>query len=156
MKIAGKKLKGPYIKTVVFPRENEPLVFKFQALLDDSEFEELCPRPEPPTKLRPGGIKELDVSNPKYKKAIEDWGLKKVYWQFLKSISATDNLEWETVDMKKPETWENYLKELSESFTEYEQIQLMNAYSEVQGLDQEKIDKATKDFLAGRQVEQKK
>jgi len=156
MKIKGKKLKGPYIKTVVFPRDGDDLVFEFQAILDDKDFHKLCPIPEPPIKLLPGGTKQADVENPEFKKAIDAWGLKKVYWQFLTSISITKDLEWETVDMEKPDTWENYMKELEKAFPEPEQIKLMQAYSEVQGLDQDKIDQATKSFLAGRQVEKKR
>jgi len=156
MKIKGKKLKGPYVKTVVLPRDGEDLVFEFRAILDDKEFYKLCPAPEPPTKLFPGGVKRADVENPKFKEALDAWSLKKVYWQFLTSISITEDLEWETVDMEKPDTWENYVKELTKVLPEPEQLILMQAYTEVQGLDQEKINQATKSFLAGRQVEKKR
>jgi hypothetical protein len=148
MKIDGKKLKGPYVKTLVFPRDSGNLVFKFKAVMNDEEFLKLCPMPEPPVKMYPGGSKVPDVKDPEYLKLMDEWGIQKVYWQFLNSISATKNLKWETVDLKKPETWGNYMKELEAAFPEPEQFLLMEAFTEVQGLDQQKIDQATKDFLA--------
>jgi hypothetical protein len=57
--------------------------------------------------------------------------------------------------MNDPDTWENYGEELLEAgLTEAERLKLLQVYSEVQGLDQSKIDAATKSFLATPQEAQ--
>jgi len=71
---------------------------------------------------------------------------------FLKAISATPGLEWETIKMDNPETWTNYEAELiAAGLTDPERLRIMQAYIEVQGLDDKKIEEATNSFLAGLQ-----
>lgn len=155
MKLKGEKIEGPQERVVVLPRQQgEDLVFKFGAVLDTDDFDKLCPMPMPPEKLLPGGGRSMNVEDPKYREAINDWAAKKTHYMYLKSIEATDELEWETVDWGDPETWSNYNEELMEAgLTEAERLKLLQVYSEVQGLDQEKIDAATKNFLATPQVD---
>jgi hypothetical protein len=71
----------------------------------------------------------------------------------LKSLSATEGLEWEQVDMSKPETWHNYGDELvSSGFSPAEIFAITEAVMTACGLNQKKIDEATERFLAGQQV----
>lgn len=153
MKLQGKVLDGPQERVVVFPRQNgDKLVFKFKAVLNSDEFDKICPVPEPPEMILPGGGKKLALDDKTYLKKLEEWSQNKTHYMFLESISATDDLEWETVDLGNPETWKNYQKELEDAgFTESERLVMLRAYSEVQGLDQSKIDEATRSFLADLQ-----
>ena len=152
MKIAGKKIEGAARKTVVIKREEEDITFVFEAVLDESEFEKLCPKPEPSVKLLPGGSKVPDFENKEYKEALGEWASQKTRWSFLQAISATPDLEWETVDLSNPETWKNYPEELtSAGFSPGEQYKLMQAYIFVIGLDEEKVNEAVDSFLAGPQ-----
>jgi len=155
MKYKGKKLEGPSEAIIVLPRQNsDDLVFKFKAVLEVDDFDKICPIPLPPEVLKPGGQRSYNVESPKYKEELDQWAMNKTHYMYLKSIEATEDLEWETVDMEKPETWENYNKELMDAgLTEAERLQLLQTYSQVQGLDQGKIDAATKSFLATPQVE---
>lgn len=150
MKLKGVKISGPQERIIVLPRQDgNNLIFKFIAVLDFSDFENLCPAPVPPEILKPGGQRSLAFDNPKYVKELDEWSTRKTHFAFLKSIEATENLEWETVKMGDPETWEKYQKELEDAgLTEPERVRLLMVYSEVQGLDQSKIDEATKNFLA--------
>jgi hypothetical protein len=150
MKLKGIKIEGPQEHIIVLPRQRgENLVFKFVAVLDFTDFENLCPVPKPRQVTKPGGQKSLLLDDPKYLEALGIWAERKTHYSFLRSISATDNLEWETVNMGDPETWQNYETELTEAgLTEPERVRLLNVYSEVQGLDQRKIDEATESFLA--------
>jgi hypothetical protein len=150
MKLKGKKLEGPQEAVIVLPRQScDDLVFKFAAVLDSDDFDKLCPIPKPKEKLMPGGGRTLDVESQEYKDALDKWSMQKTHYMYLKSIEATEDLEWETVDMSDPDTWENYNQELIESgLTESERLHLLQTYSQVQGLDQSKIDAATKSFLA--------
>lgn len=152
MLLNGKKLEGPRTIPIVFPREDGDLIFQAKAVLDYSDFDALCPAPNPPEVMRPGGIKSKDVNDKKYLDAVQEWAEYKTRWIILESLSATEGLEWQKVDMSKPETWSKYAEELTEAgFTPGEQALLVNTVFEACGLNQDKIDEATKRFLASRQ-----
>ena len=149
MKLHGKPIEGPNVVTVVIPRSSGDLVFKAQAVLDYSDFDKLCPVPQPPTIQRPGGQKSVNVEDPGYKEQLEKWAEKKSCWMVIKSLSVTEGLEWETVDLSDPDTWINHVEELTKAgLTPHEQSRLVNAFSEANGLSQDKIDEATRRFLA--------
>jgi hypothetical protein len=140
--------------TLVIPRGDVQVPFKFEAVISYDEMDEICPRPKPPTKILPGGAQEPAPDDPDYQKRMTEWATLRVHWNFLKSIELS-KIEWETVDMKKPETWGNYEQELLDAgFTSYEVIKLIRKCTEVNGLDQDAIEQATKDFLAGQEKEQ--
>lgn len=152
MLLNGKKLEGPRIVTIVFPRENGDLIFQAKAVLSYKDFESLCPAPKAPEIIRPGGIKSVDITDKKYLESVEEWAINKTRWMILESLSATEGLEWQTVEMSKPETWKNYSTELEEAgFTPAEQSRLLGIVFDACGLNQEKIDEATKRFLATQQ-----
>lgn len=149
MKIKGKKLSGPYVKTIVLPREDESIVLRAQAVLDYEEFEQLCPKPKPPEVLRPGGAKSYDVTDKKYNKRLTEWAENQVNWMVVKSLSATEGLEWETVKVNEPDTWGNYKQEMKDSgISIAEMARVVDAVMTASGLNQAKIDEATQDFLA--------
>jgi len=151
MKIKGKKIEGPNVVIAVIPRQSGDIIFKAKAVLDYDKFDALCPTPEPPTVTKPGGVTFKDVENAKYKEAVMEWAQQKTAWMVLESLKATDDLEWETVDYGKPETWDNYTKELQSSgFSDPEIARLIDAVTAANGLSQEKIDEATNRFLAGQ------
>ena len=149
MKIHGKDIEKPSEEVIVFPRKNGNIVFKAKPVSNYEDFDKICPLPTPGTIMRPGGGVSQDVENPEYKKKLDEWGTFKTHWMILKSLAATDGLEWDTVDMSVPETYENYLKELESSgITPVEVSKLFDIIQTACGLNQEKIDAATKAFLA--------
>jgi len=151
MKIHGKKLEGPNIEVVVIPRQTGHLVFRAQAVLDYEDHDKLNPMPHPPKRLLKGGEVQEDVENPAYKKKLDQWANRKFYWMFIKSLEATEGLEWETVDLSRPETWDNYKTEMKESgLAPAEIARIEMCVTDACGLNQAKINKATDDFLAGR------
>lgn len=142
----------PNFVTVVIPREQRDLVFKFATVADYTEFETMCPRPVPPNKIFPGGKTEPRMDDPAYMAACQTHIDRHAAWLFLKSISATSFIKWDTVDMLKPETWVDYEKELLDfGFAKAEIQRLVIAAWQANGLDNEKIDAATKSFLASEQ-----
>jgi len=150
MKVKGKNIEQPNEEVIVFPRKNGNLVFKAKPVGNYEDFDKICPQPKPEAIMKPGGVVSQDVESPKYKKALEEWAARKTHWMILKSLSATEGLEWDTVDMSKPETYENYIKELETSgLTTIEVSKLFEIIQMACGLNQEKIDEATKAFLAG-------
>lgn len=148
MKINGKQISGPPTEVVVIPRGTEELVIRAQAVLDFADLEKLNPMPQAPMKLLPGGETQQNVEDPDYQKRIMEWAQQKTDWMILKSLSATEGLDWETVEMDDPKTWSNYRKELDTTFTPGEMAKILEAVMTACGLNQSKIEEATKRFLA--------
>jgi len=155
MKINGKIIEGPKPEVIVIPKGGEEFVFQALPVLSYEDFEKLCPTPLPPKILRPGGEESQDVNDKDFLASLDDWSKKKVAWMFLISLQATEGLEWETIDMSDPATWNNYNTELGKSFTDSEINLIFTLVTSACGLNQDKIDEATKRFLAGREQEQK-
>lgn len=155
MKIAGKKLDGPSIETVVLPRQDGDVVIKAQAVLEYDEFEKICPQPEPPEVILKGGEKSYDFEDKNYTEKVQQYATQRTSWMFLKSLEATPDLEWETVNMADPDTWGNYFDELRKAFSLGEIHRIQEIVMDVNGINQKKIDEATKNFLAGREAQQK-
>ncbi len=149
MKIHGKKLSGPNIEVIAIPRQSGDIIFKAQAVLDYKDFDSLNPVPKPPQIMRPGGITSFDVEDKDYKTKLRTWSLSKTDYMVLKSLSATPGLEWEDVNMSEPETWVNYRQEMQDSgLSPAEVSRIVDGVASACGLNQEKIDEATKRFLA--------
>lgn len=156
MKLNGQKVEGPNVEVIVIPRSDRNLVFKAQAVLDYEDFDKLCPIPTPPPILKPGGVKSFNPEDPKYKEALDDWATKKTNWLVLKSLSATETLEWDKVNLSDPDTWDKYQEEFKESgLTPPEVSQILSKVWKVNGLNNELIEQATKSFLAIQAQEQK-
>lgn len=150
MIIGGKKVEHNIVKTLVIPWGDEEYVFKAQPVTDFEAFDQLCPQPMPKEIMRPGGEISRLVEDPAYKIKLDEWSQKKIDWMFLKSLEVTPDLKWETVDMNNPDTFENCRKELSEVFPPGIVFRIYELITDVCGLSQDKIDEATKRFLAGQ------
>ena len=150
MKLGGIRIDGPRVETVVIPFAGKDLVFKAQLVQSFEDFDKLCPRPVPPSIQRPGEQPALDVEDPGYRTRIAKWAGYRTRYTILKSLQATPDLEWGTVDASKPETWDNMIVELlSSGLSQMEINRIHEIVWTANGLDQEKIDEATKRFLAG-------
>jgi hypothetical protein len=155
MKMHGKKMFGPRIEVLVIPRQEGDLVFKAKAVLDYDPFLKLLPTPQPPVRMLPGGIKSVNTESPAYDKAMDEWAHLKWTWMILKSLEATETLEWETVEMDDPSTFDNYKAEMKDAGLSPAEVGLIQALViDACGLNQVKIEQATKAFLAGRGQEQ--
>ena len=151
MKLNGAQVDARYIETVVIPRGDAQYVFKARPLTaeDDLFFEKVCPQPAPPTFQVPGGKVEADLTNAAFVLKKQEWSNSRSEYLFLKSLEATEDLEWETVLESDPSTWGNIEAELlSAGFLSPEIIRIFNIVILANGLDQSKIEKATKSFLA--------
>lgn len=151
MKLAGRKISGPNVETIVFPRgDGDPIVLKAQAILDYEPFDQLCPKPKPPTIMKKGGVRESNPEDPRYRDALHEWGRKRLCWIVLTSLRlGTPELEWETVDYGDPNTWTNFEDELKESgFSEIEVGRINRGVMIANALDDDKLDEARNAFLA--------
>jgi hypothetical protein len=157
VKINGKKLDSPNIEVVVIPRQNGDIVFKAQAVLDYSDHDKLNPRPQAPKRLMRGGTVQENVEDKTFKKNLDTWAIRRFYYMFLKALEVTEGLEWETVKLDDPSTWENYRKEMQVGGFSPGEINAVEAcVTDACGLNQAKIDEATQRFLAGQAQDQSK
>lgn len=149
MKLNGKTTGGLNIQTAVFPRQDGDLVFRAAPVVNFEPCEKLCPRPEPVFIKKPGKPAYRDVESTVYKKQLEEWAAKRTHWMIIQSLSATPNLEFEKVNPSDSDTWHLYSEELKEfGLTDAEIAYLIGKITEACGMNAEKIDEATKSFLA--------
>lgn len=153
MKILGKKISGPNIEICVIPRGEEVIVFHAQAVLDMTPFEGMCPRPKPPTKIIKGGKRIDDFESPQYQILLDKYAQNRVNYMILKSLQATEGLEWESVDLSNVDTWGNYNQELKDSgFSEIEVMRIVNSTMIANCLSEDKLEEARSNFLASQQA----
>ena len=148
MKMNGKTIEGMKPEVIVIPKGGVDYVFKAAPVLNYDDFEKLCPVPVAPTIVRPGGVESADATDKDYLGKIEKWSQYKVAWMVLTSLKATDELIWDTVDEANPDSWNNYRDELALNFTDVEISLIFDLVMNACGLNQDKIDEATKRFLA--------
>jgi hypothetical protein len=153
MKINGKEIRGLNIEEIVIPRGNDDaIILRAEAVSSFDEFDALCPRPKPRRgRNRQNEMVEL-TQEPDYLKAISEYGNQRVAYMIIKSLTATETLEWETVDLSKPETWKNYVKELTSSgFSDGEVARIITGVMSASGLDEAKVEAARNRFLRSQQ-----
>lgn len=148
MKIKGRDL-TPVQTTVVIPRQGGDIVIKCNPVLGQEEFDELVKMPEPPMITPTGGEPHPDKSNPVYKGRLAEYYRQLYAWRVLKSLQATEGLEFETVEMDKPGSYTSLWRELDMTFSNVEQNHILAAVEQACGLSSDKIEAATKSFLAG-------
>lgn len=152
MKINGKTLNSAVIETIVIPRSDGDLVFRCQPVTDYTEFDAICPEPQPPRIKPRNGAEYADVKDKDYKIQMAAWGDRKSHYLFLKSLQATEGLEWSTVDMQNPDTWAGFTNDFkSAGLSETQISMILSTCIQACGLDTKKIEEATKRFLAGQE-----
>lgn len=124
MKFKGKTVAPPPVLEHVIPREPENIVFRCEAVLDYSEFEKLVPIPQPPLVTPVGKAPYQDKRDKKYLKKLDERNELRTRWMLLKTISKSE-VEFETIKMDDPSTWENLEDELATVLTPYEVGQLI-------------------------------
>lgn len=150
----GKRISEPNKEYVVIPRPDEDIVFTAQAVLDTDDFDQLFPRPTPPTVTHRDGTRAQNPEDSRYKAKLDEWGIKRTHYLVIKSLQATEELEWETIDFSDPDTWGNYETELKESgFTQIEIQRIIMCAFNANSLNESKIEEARRHFLAGLQVQ---
>ncbi len=156
MKIAGNKIEGPNTEMILLPRgDNPPIVLRAQAVLDYTPFDTMCPRPKPPSVIRPGGIRETNPEDPRHVEALHNYARKRMAWIVLTSLRlGSPELEWETVDFGNSNTWLKYEDELKEAgFAEIEVGRIIRACMIANCLDDDKLDEARKAFLLSQRLQ---
>lgn len=159
MKIKGKILSPLFEKVLVLPRadriidgvQQEDIVLRFRPIDSWDSFNKLCPEPpivmitfagQAPRPCAPG--EDID-----YDKAINTHNRLQAKWLVINSILATPDLEFETVDLNKPETWDQFDTELlAAGFNIFEIQEIYKKATETNVLTEEALEAAKQRFLA--------
>lgn len=153
MKLHGEILDIPNVKIIPIIRDTGTIYLKAAPVRSFDEFLQVCPIPEPPMRELPGGEKKPMVEAKEYKAALAERNRQMLHYMIIKSLEATETLEWETVDLNDPSTYKNYADELMKAgFTAIEVTRIVNAVMATNSLDEEAIDKARESFLAGQRA----
>ncbi len=166
VKYKGKSYSNLYEVVLVIPRQErivdgepqEDIVLKFRPVSDWTEFNELCPQPRAPKIMEPGKAARpvTPEEDPSYAAALNKYANLQSRWMILQSISATTDMVFETVDMKKPETWENFEKELLEAgFNIFEINKIYETATQANILTDSALQAAKERFLASEQERQR-
>jgi uncharacterized protein YcgI (DUF1989 family) len=109
--------------------------------MDMDEFDLVCKVPSPPLMRKPGSRSPIaDLEDPKYKIALDAHGTRRMDYMVLKSLQATEGLEWETVKMGDPETWSNYKEEFKKAgFSNIEVMRIINTCMAANCLDEGRV-----------------
>jgi hypothetical protein len=146
MRLKGKSIPLPKPVTVTFHRGDEVFTLVVKAVLDGEGFDKILSEPVPPVITKVGGSTSPDLRDKKYLQAKKDWELKRTTWFLLEALSATPDLEWETVDINDPDTYPNLEKEL-ETFTPQERARLFEAINEAQNPTGKTEEQALENFI---------
>jgi len=153
MKIDGKKIMGANESILVIPRfQGEDIIFKLRAIVDNTDFEKMCPTPQAPKRLMAGGQEIINVKDKGYLDQVVKHSELRLSWLVLKTLEPT-NLEWENVKLDIPTTWSNFKEEMTEAgFNSIEIQRLINECFAVNALNEAKIEEARESFLRGLQA----
>ncbi len=153
MKIRGKKISGANEVVIVIPRaSDEDIVLKARAVLNMAAFEEMCPVPNPPTRLMANGDTVPNLKDPGYLKSCSRYSITRLSWIVLNSLQATEGLEWEKVDLGDSNTWDSFRDEFKEAgLSDIEINRVVAECINVNALNEEKIEEARERFLLAHQ-----
>lgn len=153
MKFKGKKLTTPNIEIIAIPRSNgEDIILKAAAVLDMDDFDKIYPQPVPPKVTVRGGQVIDDVEDKRFLRDVNLRETRRTTWIILQSLKASD-IEWETVKLNDPSTWDNYKTELKESgFSVIEVNRIIAGVFAANCLSEDRVEEARKRFLAEQQV----
>lgn len=151
MKIAGVSLDALHEEVLVLTRGEQEIVIRARAVKDMDEFDRLCPEPKPPGVRVKGGTFVPNLEDKNYKEAMERHGEQRLAYMVLMSLEATEGLEWEVVKMGNSSTWLEWRKELLDAnFSAIEVNRIISIVLAANSLDENKLEKARKSFLAGQ------
>lgn len=156
MKIGGQVVNGPSEEVLVLPRSTGDIVFKAQAVLDMSEFQDQVPPPKAPGRMLPGGKWEQNTDSPAYQEQMIQYGRLRMAFIVTRSLIPSE-IEWDTVEFDKPNTWPNWEEDLKNSgFSDVEVQRVLVCCIQANSLDESKLEKAREAFLRGQEGPQEK
>lgn len=153
MKIGGVVVDGPAEEVLVLPRLGEDIIIRCRAVLDMSQFAAMCPEPKAGKMVVPGGVK-LNDKDPGYLEKCSRHAQLRFAYIALRSLEPSE-IEWSTVVMDNPTTWENWEKELRDAgISAIEVNRIVACIMQANCLDEAKLKEARESFLRGPEMAQ--
>lgn len=158
MRVNGKERKkkdvvfGPLTLQCGYDKKGEPEFWDFLAVpvWNREEFNRLCPEPMPPVRgYKPDGSKTYDIEGKEYKDDLKLHGLRWWGYLILKSLEPS-NIQWDTVSLDNPETWDKVEAELDMHLAHYEFNKLTDLVEEANALSAAKLEENRKTFWQRR------
>ena len=149
MKIGGIDPKTLPCETVlVLPRGREQIVFRASGVRSMDDFHKFCPEPVPPNKLTKDGP-VADTEDEGYRAALSGYYKRHNSYLLIHSL-APSQIEWDTVQIDNPSTWNNWVEDLTNAGLNNVECNLvMNLVMEANSLDEKKLERAREAFLRG-------
>ena len=149
MKIGGVEIKGPHEELLILPRPDENIIIRAKAVMDMDVFDKLCPEPKPPGKrTKDGWVPNTD--DPSYKQTLADYNSKRLGYLIIQSLIPSE-IEWDTVSLDNPSTWNNYTADLRKGgLSNIEINRIIVCVMQANALDEKKLEEARKVFLLGQ------
>lgn len=154
MKLKGQKVAPPSPVKCVFYRDGGNIEFQCGAVMNTDDFDKLCPPPKAPltTNIKTQEQRE-NLKDKSYLAALSTRNRLYHAYFILASLSVTPGLEWETVQMDKPDTWLNYDSELNEVLTSQERARLIDAINEANSPSSNRRSEALERFTSSQEEE---
>ena len=138
----------PVEEVLILPRGDQQLVFRASGLKDMVEFDKLVPAPEPPVLLTRDG-KVADVNNADYRAALVGYRRRRTSYTVINSLLPS-NIEWDTVKLDDPATWNNWETDLKEAgLFDVECSRILQLVMDANCLNDAKLEKARAVFQRG-------
>lgn len=157
MKIAGQELAGDLAQLneeiLVLSRKEGQIVLTARAIADMEDFTSRVNEPKPRRVFRKGKGWGDDTDHPDYQVELNRYGGLKMAWIVLKSLEPSQ-IEWDTVNMKQPASWENWEKDLkANGFTQHECNLVLGLVLSANQLSEAKLERARELFVLGQEEE---
>lgn len=130
------------------PRTDGNINFIAQAIESMDEFDAMCPKPTAPVRITSDGKKPHESEN--FLSQLRLWSEKRHAYICIKSLEPSD-VEWDDVDLEKPDTWSKWMQELLDAGladVELQRVQVL--VLEANALSEAKLKEARDSFLRGR------
>ena len=138
----------PVEEVLILPRGDQQLVFRASGLKDMVEFDKLVPAPEPPVLLTRDG-KVADVNNVDYRAALIGYRRRRTSYTVINSLLPS-NIEWDTVKLDDPATWNNWETDLKEAgLFDVECSRILQLVMDANCLNDAKLEQARAVFQRG-------
>lgn len=134
---------------LVLPRGEQNLVFKARGVPNYDEFDELCSEPSAPKKMVKGQW-VVDEDNTDYQEMVKQYNKRRMDWLTIRSLEPSE-IEWDSVDVSKPSTWQNWRQDLLDGGLSIHEIGRVAALVlEANSLDEDKLKEARDFFVRGQ------
>ncbi|MHA1950751.1 MAG: hypothetical protein ACXAEN_26240 [Candidatus Thorarchaeota archaeon] len=136
---------------LVLPRRKTQIVLTARALPDMTDFDKLVPEPTPKKNFHKGKGWIPDLKDKTYMDSMKRYGRLRVAYFVVKSLVPSE-IEWDTVDIDDPNTWDNWEDDFKKSgFTQHECNLVLSLCFSVNQLDERKLEQARQLFVLGQE-----